>query len=103
MLVEELGIEPGSPLQELERAILRHDSTLGGPQGPAPHAAPAGGDPQRWIFVVAVADDALERLLALGEALARDPAHEVVMVRTVADDERARAGDGGAERGPASA
>ena len=85
MLVEELGIEPGSPLQELERAILRHDPTLGGPEGPAPSAASAGGDPQRSILVVAVADDALERLLPLAEALARDPAHEVVMVRTVAD------------------
>ena len=37
-LVEELGIEPGSPLQELERAILRHDPTLGGPEGLAASA-----------------------------------------------------------------
>jgi DNA-binding SARP family transcriptional activator len=27
-LIEELGIEPGEPLQELERAILRHDPSL---------------------------------------------------------------------------
>lgn len=28
MLVDELGIEPGAPLRELEQAILRHDSSL---------------------------------------------------------------------------
>jgi DNA-binding SARP family transcriptional activator len=32
-LVDELGIEPGRELQELERAILRHDSELAGPHG----------------------------------------------------------------------
>ena len=33
LLVEELGIEPGPALQELERAILRQDSALAEPQG----------------------------------------------------------------------
>jgi DNA-binding SARP family transcriptional activator/DNA-binding beta-propeller fold protein YncE len=37
---EELGIEPGPRLQELERAILRHDSSLA-PPGPEPPAAEA--------------------------------------------------------------
>jgi DNA-binding SARP family transcriptional activator len=32
LLVEELGIEPGPELQELERAILRHDPALAEPQ-----------------------------------------------------------------------
>ena len=32
-LVEELGIEPGPALQELERAILRHDPALERPRG----------------------------------------------------------------------
>ena len=44
LLVEELGIEPGSPLQELERAILRHDPSSG-PEGPAPSAAATGAIP----------------------------------------------------------
>jgi DNA-binding SARP family transcriptional activator len=39
-LVEELGLEPGSRLQELERAILSHDPALESPGGPAPTASP---------------------------------------------------------------
>jgi hypothetical protein len=38
-LVDELGIEPGKPLQELEQAILRQDAALdlhAGPEAPAP-------------------------------------------------------------------
>ena len=34
-LVEELGVDPGPELQELERAILRHDPTLAPPERPA--------------------------------------------------------------------
>jgi YVTN family beta-propeller protein len=34
-LVEELGLEPGPTLQELERAILRHDPALAPPKPPA--------------------------------------------------------------------
>jgi len=37
-LVEELGIEPGAELQELEKAILRQDASLGG--RPPPSARP---------------------------------------------------------------
>ena len=36
MLVEELGLEPGPRLQELERAILAHDPALESPGRPAP-------------------------------------------------------------------
>ena len=40
-LIDELGLEPGRALQELERAILAHDPALDAP-GPArpPGAAP---------------------------------------------------------------
>jgi DNA-binding beta-propeller fold protein YncE len=41
---EELGIEPGPRLQELEGAILRHDSSL---EAPGPEAPPARGE--EWI------------------------------------------------------
>jgi DNA-binding SARP family transcriptional activator len=41
LLVDELGIEPGPRLQELERAILRHDPGLDGSE--ARHAGPARG------------------------------------------------------------
>jgi predicted ATPase/DNA-binding SARP family transcriptional activator len=36
LLVEELGVDPGPELQELERRILRHDPALAAPDAPAP-------------------------------------------------------------------
>src|SRR3954471_17488328 len=36
LLVEELGVDPGPELQELERRILRHDPALAAPEAPAP-------------------------------------------------------------------
>jgi predicted ATPase/DNA-binding SARP family transcriptional activator len=36
LLVEELGIDPGPELQDLERRILRHDPSLAAPDAPAP-------------------------------------------------------------------
>src|SRR6476646_5156735 len=36
LLVEELGVDPGPELQELERRILRHDPALAAPETPAP-------------------------------------------------------------------
>ena len=36
VLVEELGVDPSAELQELERAILRHDAALAAPEPQAP-------------------------------------------------------------------
>ena len=36
LLLEELGIDPGPELQELERRILRHDTSLAAPEAPEP-------------------------------------------------------------------
>ena len=36
LLVEELGVDPGPELQELERRILRHDPALAAPDAPVP-------------------------------------------------------------------
>ncbi|WP_410567364.1 BTAD domain-containing putative transcriptional regulator [Amycolatopsis sp. cmx-4-61] len=49
LLVEELGLEPGQELQDLEQAILRRDAALGAPEphlpaGPPVQHAPAGGE-----------------------------------------------------------
>lgn len=47
MLAEELGIDPGQALQQLEVAILRQDPSLAGPDRPpvlAAAKAPGGGD-----------------------------------------------------------
>jgi DNA-binding SARP family transcriptional activator len=70
VLVDELGIEPSETLQELERAILRHDSAL--------DLAPAA-TPSRSIVVTAADDRDLDALLLLAEALARDPAREIIV------------------------
>ena len=52
-LVDELGIEPGEELQELQSRILAHDPTLGGPRTPSPRerreAAAASGEPTATI------------------------------------------------------
>ncbi|HEX6699918.1 MAG TPA: AfsR/SARP family transcriptional regulator [Gaiellaceae bacterium] len=55
LYVEELGIEPGPALQELERAVLRQDPSL---QAPARAAPPEALPPPRrrtWALVVAAA------------------------------------------------
>ena len=68
-LVEELGIEPGPALQELERAMLRQDPSLDLASEP-----PA---PERSILVAVRAEDNLDALVALAELLARTrPARE---------------------------
>jgi DNA-binding SARP family transcriptional activator len=77
MLVDELGIEPSPALQELERAILRQDPSLGGPE------AVAVGTPSRAIVVV-VRDASRSRdLLAIAEPLARRTSRELILVRLV--------------------
>ncbi len=61
-LVEELGIEPGRALQELERAILRQDPALDAPALPAPSVSSAG--------FVGRAGEVAELTAALDNALA---------------------------------
>ncbi len=56
-LVGELGIEPGEELQELQRAILRHDPELEARRA-RPTAAAAGAPPRRrlaWALAVVAA------------------------------------------------
>ena len=84
-LVEELGIEPGPALQELEQRILRQDAALipaGGPPSPPRETAP----PTEALSAVLVAPldpAALDGLAALGEPLVRDPPRELLLVGTV--------------------
>jgi YVTN family beta-propeller protein len=64
VLVDELGIEPGPQLQELERAVLRHDTSLQLP-APKPRRSPPEDQPRaalpkkqlrmRWALAVAAA------------------------------------------------
>jgi DNA-binding SARP family transcriptional activator len=72
-LVDELGIEPSPALQELERAILRHDPAL----NPAGDATP----PERAILIIAADERRLDDLLTVAEPLARRPARELILAR----------------------
>jgi DNA-binding SARP family transcriptional activator len=71
-LVEELGIEPGPELQELEKAILRHDSSLDSLRRPPV---------DRSILVAARAEESLPGLLELGERMAWRPRRELILAR----------------------
>ena len=76
-LVDELGIEPGPVLHQLELAILRQDPSL---------ELAGTTRPDRAVLVVAVAEDRVEPLLALAEPLARKPTREVIVARLVGSD-----------------
>jgi DNA-binding SARP family transcriptional activator/tetratricopeptide (TPR) repeat protein len=57
-LVEELGIEPGERLRELERAVLAQDPALALPEpsvpGPSPAAVPPARSERRLISILAI-------------------------------------------------
>jgi DNA-binding SARP family transcriptional activator len=80
-LVEELGIEPGRRLHDLEQSILRQDRALD--LLPAPLLL-------RSILVAAFDERALQPLLAVAEPLARRPQRELIITSLVGD--RARLG-----------
>lgn len=82
VLVEELGVEPTGALQDLERAILRHDPALALP------ARTEGGEaspdwrpdsPERSILIVPSDTDNLGGLLSVGEPLTRRPPRELIL------------------------
>jgi DNA-binding SARP family transcriptional activator len=78
-LVEELGLEPSPPLQELERAILRHDPELA--------IAPATA-PRRSILVVSFGAAGPGAVLRVAEPLARRSPRELILaeIASGADD-----------------
>jgi DNA-binding SARP family transcriptional activator len=79
-LVESLGIEPGPPLQELERALLRQDPSL----IVTPIAEVALLERQRSVIVAATAAESLSTLLAIATPLALStPPREVILVQLV--------------------
>jgi DNA-binding SARP family transcriptional activator len=65
LLDEELGLEPGAELRELERAILRQDPALAAP--------PTKEEPARSVVAVPESATAVALLLPLAEALAGGP------------------------------
>ncbi len=90
LLVDELGIDPGPAIQQLEQAILRQDPAL---DSPAPEAAVEGIAPSARgaITVVVGESDALSGLLAIAEPLAREPPRELIITRLLASHDRIEA------------
>jgi DNA-binding SARP family transcriptional activator len=87
-LVDELGIEPSAALQELERAILRHDPSL------AVEAPPTGGPreiAERSVLVAITTETRADPLLAVAEPLVRNPPRVMILARLVSDAAELRA------------
>jgi DNA-binding SARP family transcriptional activator len=83
LLDEELGLELGRPLQQLERRILQHDPGLDASAPPRPAASEV-----RSILVAPGDAEGLPALLGLAEPLAgSQPPRELIVVRIVAADE----------------
>jgi DNA-binding SARP family transcriptional activator len=81
-LVDELGVEPSTALQELERAILRQDPALD-VEAPAP--AGVRDVAQRSILVAITHETRFDALLAVAEPLVRDPPRVMILARLVSD------------------
>src|SRR6266540_4773261 len=81
-LVEELGIEPSSALQELEREILRHDPSLDLAQ-----PVMVGHS----ILVVPLDERHLDALLGLAEPLISHPPRELIIALMIAAADLGRA------------
>jgi DNA-binding SARP family transcriptional activator len=79
-LVEGLGIDPSPALQELERAILRHDPAL---EVARSGAAGVSEVAERSILVAIMDETRAEALLAVAEALVREPPRVVILARLV--------------------
>jgi DNA-binding SARP family transcriptional activator len=77
-LVEEIGLEPGPELHDLERRILAQDESLMVDR----RARPA---PARAILVLAQQDATLDALVALASELAAPGDHELVIAALVPD------------------
>jgi DNA-binding SARP family transcriptional activator len=81
-LVDELGIEPGTALQEQERAILRQDPAL---NLSAMASASVGEAAKRSILVAITHEVRVDALLEVAEPLVRDAPRVMVLARLVSD------------------
>lgn len=81
LLVEELGLDPSPPLQELERAILAQDPSLDAPQPGAPART------ERAILV-APGPAPARALLSLAAPLAAEPGRELILARVLREQDR---------------
>ena len=82
-LVEGLGIEPGSALQELERAILRQEASLELTTQERTAVVPVAA---RSIVLVPRDGGGLDALVAIGAPLTRRPPRELILAQLAASD-----------------
>jgi DNA-binding SARP family transcriptional activator len=78
-LVDGLGIEPSSALQDLERAILRQDLSLAAPSTVSSRSA------ERSVLVTIPQSGGVDALLAVAQSLSHDPPRVVVLATLVPD------------------
>ena len=81
-LVDELGIEPSTALQELERAILQQDPAL---DVDAPARAGLREVAERSVLVAILDEARVEALLAVAEPLVRHTPRVMILARLVPD------------------
>jgi hypothetical protein len=81
-LVDEVGIEPGPVLQELERAILRHDRALD------LAVEPSAAVPERSVLLAVRDELRLDALISLAEPLARRPPRELLLTGLISEEAR---------------
>jgi DNA-binding SARP family transcriptional activator len=79
-LVEQVGIEPGPELRELEQAVLQHDPALAAGAGEASRAETQA---PRTVLAAAFADAAMAVLAELGGILAQGQDRELMLAATV--------------------
>jgi DNA-binding SARP family transcriptional activator len=82
-LAEELGLDPGPALRDLERAILRQDPELRPTPGRPPELAESGT--RRSVLVYARDPARLDALVAIGERLAARQGRELILVSVARD------------------
>jgi DNA-binding SARP family transcriptional activator len=92
LLVDELGIEPGSSLQELEQAILRQDPSL---DSRDPQSEDGRRPARHPIVVVLRGQESSDELLAVAEPLAVDPPRELILVRLLGEKDEVGAATAG--------
>lgn len=81
-LVDQLGVEPSTALQELERAILNHDPSL---DVEVPATRTVGEAAERSILVAIADESHVVELLGVAEALVRIPTCAIVLARLASD------------------
>jgi len=83
LLVDELGIEPEAGLQELERAILRHDPGLGEPQRTPPRGCVVCAEPRLHGLVAPLCADGRELVLVAVAAAPSELAARTAELRRI--------------------